>query len=868
MFMMLKNFFSRMMGAFLVSAVLLNSSAFAEDVLPKSFSDVALEDENYVAIDYLRTNNIVKGYDDGTFKSENKINRAEFLKIVLEASENLNSAALEVAPHDGLTNCFKDVKDQWFATYVCVASKEGIVKGYADGYFRPEKEINFVEAAKIVANVLELQVGKEAADNWYKPYVDALDGESAIPKSISGFDHKLTRGEMAELVWRIKEKPDYVGSLSYTGLERRVRAAEDDYALQKFDSCVDLGDYIEENTEVYQNYPYDDEVMMMKSVDAVEEDSGDDDSGGAVTAAEPPSDGLGGGSPEAPAMDDVSYSSTNVQVEGVDEADIVKTDGKYIYVLKGNTVRVLNAYPASEMTELDRVSFTSEDFYPSDMYVDANRLIVIGTLYSGIETVFDDFGVDESAKMSKFAPPSYYYGGTTQINIFDISDKTNIKPFRELAFEGEYSNSRKVDDMVYLVMNKYGYNTVPEQFTDETVVPRYVDSQQGDIKPLTTCDDVYYFPGVESTDYLQVVGVPVDTADAKVSKEVVVGGGENIYASREHLYVAQSKYDWYWASSDNKAETVVNKFRLGRDAITYLGKGSVPGDIVNQFSMDEYKEHFRIATTVGNVWDEDNLSKNNVYILDKEMKQVGSLEGIAPGEKIYSVRFMGNKAYVVTFKKVDPLFVIDVGDPANPKILGQLKIPGYSDYLHPFDENHIIGFGKDAVEASEDEKVEWDQNFAWYQGMKVAMFDVTDVTNPTQLHQIVIGDRGTESPLLYDHKALMFDKARGIMAFPVTEAQIPEDKKAEAEDNTYGDYVFQGAYVYKVSIDKGFEYSGRITHYHEDEVKDKSGYYWSGEQDIERILYIGDYLYTVSQAAVLASQISDLSTVKRVDLAE
>lgn len=221
---------------------------------------------------------------------------------------------------------------------------------------------------------------------------------------------------------------------------------------------------------------------------------------------------------------------------------------------------------------------------------------------------------------------------------------------------------------------------------------------------------------------------------------------------------------------------------------------------------------------------------------------------------------------MVTFKKVDPFFVIDVADPNHPKILGKLKIPGYSDYLHPFDEDHIIGFGKEAIDASTEEVEDRDLDFAWYQGMKVAMFDVTDVENPTELHKIVIGDRGTESNLLYDHKALLFDAAKGLMAFPVTLAELSDEVKNDPEtaDNTYGDYTYQGAYVYDVSIEDGFEFRGRISHYADDEVEDLAGYYWYGVKDIERILYIGDYLYTVSQSIVQANNMDDLEFVDKV----
>ena len=260
--------------------------------------------------------------------------------------------------------------------------------------------------------------------------------------------------------------------------------------------------------------------------------------------------------------------------------------------------------------------------------------------------------------------------------------------------------------------------------------------------------------------------------------------------------------------------------------------------------MDEHNGFFRIATTVGNVWGTgDNISKNNVYILDDTMNITGKIEDIAPGEMIYSVRFMGKRGYIVTFKTVDPLFVIDLEDPSNPKILGALKIPGYSDYLHPYDENHIIGFGKDTVEI---------KGNAYYKGMKIALFDVTDVTNPIQKFSEIIGDRGTESDVLRNHKALLFSKSKNLLAFPVTVMEVND--AVEKYDLAYGEFAFQGAYVYNIDIENGFKLKGKITHLSDEEYQ-KPGYYYNTEKYVERILYIGDTLYTLSKGMVKAHEL-------------
>jgi inhibitor of cysteine peptidase len=240
------------------------------------------------------------------------------------------------------------------------------------------------------------------------------------------------------------------------------------------------------------------------------------------------------------------------------------------------------------------------------------------------------------------------------------------------------------------------------------------------------------------------------------------------------------------------------------------------------------------------------------------MKAVGKLEGLAPKEDIYSARFLGNRCYLVTFKKIDPLFVIDLANPTSPTILGKLKIPGYSNYLHPFDENHVIGLGKNTVEAE-------GGNFAWYQGIKISLFDVTDVSNPKEEALIEVGDRGSDSPALSDHKAFLFNKERNLLIIPILEAKInPTQYGGNPPANAYGEYVYQGAYVFDISL-KGINLRGRVTHIQDDALL-KSGYWFNSEYSIERSLYIGDYLYTISGRMVKIHNLSNLEELGRIIL--
>jgi uncharacterized secreted protein with C-terminal beta-propeller domain len=232
------------------------------------------------------------------------------------------------------------------------------------------------------------------------------------------------------------------------------------------------------------------------------------------------------------------------------------------------------------------------------------------------------------------------------------------------------------------------------------------------------------------------------------------------------------------------------------------------------------------------------------------MVGIGKVEDLAPGERIYSARFMGDRGYMVTFRQVDPLFAIDLSDPANPEVLGELKITGYSDYLHPYDENHLIGIGKEATE---------DGRFL---GVKIALFDVSDINNPVQIDVYEIGDRGTESPVLHDHKAFLFDKESNMMVMPVLIAEVEEN----APDWQWGHYVWQGAYVFDITPETGIALRGGITHY--DDGFEAEDYWYRGNalNDVKRSLYIDDVLYTISDCKLKLNNLETLEYIDEVEL--
>jgi inhibitor of cysteine peptidase len=276
--------------------------------------------------------------------------------------------------------------------------------------------------------------------------------------------------------------------------------------------------------------------------------------------------------------------------------------------------------------------------------------------------------------------------------------------------------------------------------------------------------------------------------------------------------------------------------RVNGSELDFEAEGSVPGYVLNQYSMDEYNGHFRIATT----W-QKTTQINNVYVLNMNMSLVGKLENLAEGERIYSVRFMGDKGYIVTFRQVDPFFIIDLSNAAQPKVAGELKIPGYSSYLHPFDENHVIGLGK------EDNSV------------KLSLFDVSDVNAPTEIAKYLVEGDWTSSEALNEPKAFLFDKQKELLVIPISITNYGVVDPSGRELAMQGNF-WQGAYVFKATL-TGFELKGGVTH-----QENATQYYIDYNENVNRALYIGNTLYTVSNAKVQLSSLGTLALITEVNL--
>ncbi len=522
------------------------------------------------------------------------------------------------------------------------------------------------------------------------------------------------------------------------------------------------------------------------------------------------------------------YSKTNIQIEGVDEADIVKTDGSYIYTLSNNNLYIVKS-KEEDFRVISTLKF--DDYSPIEFYIKDDRLITIGHFY-GMNLNKIKGTIDY-----KIYP---HFSTSLKVRIYDIKDKNDVTLIRNVEVDGRYLSSRLIDNSFYLVANRRVSSR------DKELRPYYKDSIDNK-KTFIDYENIRYFPEGRYNNYIITLGLNLKNLDSsRIDVNAYLGRGNNLYASEENMYISQDKYRYniYDLRELPNSNVVSNifKFKLQDGRIRYSSKGEVPGRILNQFSMDEHRGNFRIATTKGEaLWGNGSQSTSNVYVLDDTLKILGKTKDLAPGEKIYSVRFMGDKAYVVTFRQVDPFYVIDLKKPSSPKVLGYLKIPGYSSYLHPYDENHIIGIGMDTSE--EDGRV-------INQGVKISMFDVTDYNNPLELDNIIIGERGSYTDILRNHKSLLFSKEKNILSFPIYASSY--------DKSTYKHRIeTQGAFVFSIDEDYKLNLRGHISHL---DGKNNSSNY------VRRIMFIEDRLYTISNSKIKISDFDTLKSIKDLTL--
>ena len=581
---------------------------------------------------------------------------------------------------------------------------------------------------------------------------------------------------------------------------------------------------------------------------------------------------------------DSAYGKTNTQVAGVDEPDIVKNDGRYLYSVVNGSVNIYSLLPADNLKLAAAIQARPQadgsGVNANSLFVKGNLLVVFGNGFQYIpngakdegETKTEDepapsassgsaegsAGSGTTGKSAEPAPDGsavapdydpglysmpYSYKNVTVCAVYDVTDKTAPKLLKTFTQDGSFISARLIGGKLY-ILSSYYVDVYATQALNDNCIPRIsVDGKAAEV----AAPDIYIAKDPEPS-YLVATGINLDDLDAAPNKKAVLGGGSEAYCTKDSLFVSRTVYprvtqtsgDGYDVFiSNDRGFTEIYRFSIGGGKVDFDCAGKVEGTILNQFSMDEHGGYFRIATTEGE-WSDKGSS--NVFLLDTNLKTVGKVEKIAPGERIYAVRFMGDTGYVVTFEQTDPLFVLNLKDPAAPKITGELKLPGFSSYLHPVTDTLLLGIGQNGNDEGT------------LPGVKLSLFDVSNPAKPVEADKYVIeGQAYTEA--MNNHKAFMLCPEKNLFGLPVTvypayDTIVSEDgtSKSAVVDNTQNRSMFFTFTVKGSEIvpDKQYQDAGSKGDYN----------------GITRGTYVGDTLYTLSGSALTSFS---MESGKRLD---
>ena len=509
------------------------------------------------------------------------------------------------------------------------------------------------------------------------------------------------------------------------------------------------------------------------------------------------------------------FSESNNQVAGIEEGDISITNGKYIFTMKDQSVRIIQPSPLKELGKIDFNTSTS-----------------IEKLFS-----YENFLLVQSYEYTSDAEQA-------TITIYDISKPTKPKQVHQFGQDGYTISARLFEDHFYFV-STYGI------YDESNVVPSTTVNEN---KEKLDIGRISIYPQTLSQEYTVIS--KINLKDFSTDTQAFLGSNGTMYMSENAIYIAAA--NWQMTpfpiaeiASDrimpvNTSETTIYKYAI-TDGIKKVAETTISGSLLNQFAMDEHNGYLRVAATLGSasLQDQNRNSENFIFVYDDQLNEVGRLDNLARGERIYSVRFMGDKGYMVTFVETDPLFVLDLQNPKAPVVLGELKIPGYSNYLHPIGENHLLGIGYDTAVRS-DGKSRWVENL----GMKLSLFNVTDSNNPIEQDVEIIGGAGTYSSVQSDHHALFRDAKYNRYGFDVT---LYNSK------NNSSEYNGTGAMFYEIN-ESGITQEASFVQ------KEPNEQYENWENAVKRILFIEDRTFIIKNDEVHALSRETLQSIETIPL--
>jgi inhibitor of cysteine peptidase len=602
-----------------------------------------------------------------------------------------------------------------------------------------------------------------------------------------------------------------------------------------------------------------------------------------LAGPQPANDSVAGGEGSGSAPP-VEFSGTNVQEVGVDEADHFKTDGRYFYVGRGATLRILDTMNADgTAADLREVAALNVAAPISGLYLDGDTVILLcqdwGRGWGGPELAFPDIAIW----------PPYSGNATLHLVQVDVADRANPQIAAQAELDGSLVSSRLVNGQLILVLTvvpQVPAATVGQAQALRTVVPKFRrDGTASDLVPWQS-----WLRPEDPNGYRLTVVAALDAADVRslVSSVAVVANAYTIYASTSALYVTDSTYEE--RDGIGQQVTTVHKFALGENGATYVASGAIDGQPLNQFSLGEFNGDLRIATQVqpvrlftdggnsgigfdgvvgigssgsgggspgtieptpGNAQTSSasaSAPSTAVYVLrqnGERLETIGSIENIEPGERMYAARFMGERGFLVTFRQIDPLFVLDLADPTNPRIAGELKIPGFSEYLHLVGENHLIGVGTAVTESNERFMAD---------GIQLSLFDISDPAAPAAVQQIRIGQGWSKADATNDHKAFALYPRDGalLLALPAYTMEYANNSFWQPANE------FHGVYLFDIDLASGFNSRGRLG-----AVVENNG--WGGWVEWRRVAFIEDRLFAVSSAGVQSGSVVDAAPLSRVE---
>ena len=684
--------------------------------------------------------------------------------------------------------------------------------------------------------------------------------------------------------------------------------------LQGYDDCEDLErslkSSLEEEYRIHllqaaaEEYYYGGAIWMEDDMEMVADSASDAD----------------GGNPARPGatkslVEGEDFSGTNNQESGVDEADFVKTDGYNIYYLQGQKLHIFGVPEFGQITDL---SNTTVEGTPQAMMLDGDELVVISTLspwsLSRSSPVIDEMGWDGEYG-------NWRTSSLTKFTVYDVANRSDPDIQRELYIEGSYITAREVNGTVRTVSHawmdvqglrswldlptgywnldsddalrseirqKTAWKTIQENrdilstFTLDDLLPQVYEYNNGVVTTHTMTDG-------ECADFVapsegfnrgisSIFSLDLSSDDFDFEVDHVVGTYPQVYASQDLLVLAESAFDWWWFWGNDEANEMTNlhTFDISGEATLYTGSGRINGTVVNQFALSEHEGVLRVASTVGQWarwWMEDpepmssqlvTLVRSMDLVTEEQiLVEAGRVDGIAPGERIWSARFDGDRAYIVTFEQIDPLWVIDVSDETQPTILGELKVPGVSTYIHPLSRDHLLTIGLGP--ANEDGTgLDWS-------GTQISLFNITDPTAPSQdtaLRLSPISSNESDwiwswSEATYESKAFQYWAPKDLLAVPLSTYRYVD---YEINNRYYWSYE----YVSKLMLVHVNETAGELSIYgtvdHSDLYTQDENNRWWNEYNIRRSIFMGDYVYAISSAGVTATNLTTLEETARVTI--